>query len=79
MKKILSFIAMCLMTLALTAQSQMPPQQPMESRFNFKHIIDEVFGELDGNVRPLDKGMKRPETMVELVSGYSMREDFKNS
>jgi hypothetical protein len=28
MKRILSFIAMCLMTLALTAQSQMPPQQP---------------------------------------------------
>jgi hypothetical protein len=31
-----------------------------ESRFNFKHIIDEVFGERDGNVNPMD-GVTRPE------------------
>lgn len=30
-----------------------------ESRFNFKHIIDEVFGERDGNVNPMDKGTTR--------------------
>ena len=30
-----------------------------ESRFNFKHIIDEIFGERDGNVNPLDKGTTR--------------------
>lgn len=30
-----------------------------ESRFNFKHIIDEIFGERDGNVSPMDKGTTR--------------------
>ena len=39
-------------------------QMPMESKFNFKHIIDEIFGEVDGNVRPLDRGMERPETKI---------------
>ena len=39
-------------------------QQPMESRFNFKNIIDEVFGERDGNVNPLDRKIERDEPMV---------------
>jgi len=46
--------------------AQMPPAPGAmpESKFNFKHIIDEIFGEVDGNVRPLDRGMERPETKI---------------
>jgi hypothetical protein len=38
-------------------------QMPMESRFNFKHIIDEVFGEIEPT-RPLDQGTQRDEQNV---------------
>ena len=38
-------------------------QMPMESRFNFKHIIDEVFGEI-GSTRPLNQGAQRDEQNV---------------
>ena len=38
-------------------------QMPMESRFNFKHIIDEVFGEIEPT-RPLDQGTQREEQNV---------------
>jgi hypothetical protein len=40
------------------------PQQPMESKFNFKHIIDEVFGEVEAT-RPLDQGTDRPGKTIE--------------
>ena len=36
----------------------------MESRFNFKHIIDEVFGEIQPT-RPLDRTTKRPNKQLE--------------
>ena len=39
-------------------------QQPMESRFNFKHIIDEVFGDRDGNVNPIKNKIERDEPNV---------------
>lgn len=45
------------------SSNQQPPM-PTESRFNFKHIIDEVFGERDGNVNPLDRKIERDEPMV---------------
>ena len=38
-------------------------QMPMESRFNFKHIIDEVFGEIEPT-RPLDQDTQREEQNV---------------
>ena len=38
-------------------------QMPMESRFNFKHIIDEVFGEIEPT-RPLDQGTQRDEQNI---------------
>ena len=38
-------------------------QMPMESRFNFKHIIDEVFGEIEPT-RPIDQGTQRDEQNV---------------
>lgn len=46
--------------------AQMPPAPGAmpESKFNFKHIIDEIFGDVNGNVRPLDRGMERPETKI---------------
>jgi hypothetical protein len=46
------------------AEAPAAEQQPMESRFNFKNIIDEVFGERDGNVNPLDRKIERDEPMV---------------
>lgn len=46
------------------AEAQDPnAQMPMESRFNFKHIIDEVFGEIEPT-RPLDQGTQRDEQNV---------------
>jgi hypothetical protein len=38
-------------------------QMPMESRFNFKRIIDEVFGEMQPT-RPLDQGTQRFEDNI---------------
>lgn len=48
-----------------------PPQ--MESRFNFKHIIDEVFGEIEPT-RPLDQGTQREEQNV----GEDAETEFKS-
>ena len=46
------------------AEAQNPnAQMPMESRFNFKHIIDEVFGEIE-STRPLDQGTQREEQNI---------------
>jgi len=43
------------------AGAEMPQQ--MESKFNFKHIIDEVFGETQP-IRPLDQGTQRDEQNI---------------
>jgi len=52
--------------IGLNTQSATPnpnAQMPMESRFNFKHIIDEVFGEIEPT-RPLDQGTQRDEQNI---------------
>lgn len=46
------------------SEAPAPMQQPMESRFNFKHIIDEVFGDRDGNVNPIKNKIERDEPNV---------------
>jgi len=50
-------------------------QQPMESKFNFKHIIDEVFGEVEPT-RPIDKGTTRPGKTIEDSAETECRNPF---
>jgi len=45
------------------SSNQQPPM-PTESRFNFKHIIDEVFGDIQSQ-NPLERDTERPGKMRE--------------
>ena len=45
------------------SSNQQPPM-PTESRFNFKHIIDEVFGDIQSQ-NPLERNTTRPGKMRE--------------
>ena len=50
-----------------------PPQ--MESRFNFKHIIDEVFGDIQSQ-NPLERDTTRPGKMREEEAETESRSPF---
>ena len=54
-------------------QPAAPPQ--MESRFNFKHIIDEVFGDIQ-NQNPLERDTTRPGKMREEEAETESRSPF---